>query len=118
MGLQLALLGYIFLYKCSTHFEFIVREKNGNVGYNLQRQTVYAVCIIVSFLKNKVSESVAPKDDGRDTRVPLVGFRGGGMDAVFACGLWKRWGDKYADLHEIAFTELANKSLSCSSFLP
>lgn len=35
MGLQLALLGYMFLYKCSTHFEFIVREKNGNVGYNL-----------------------------------------------------------------------------------
>lgn len=47
---------------------------------------MYAVCIIISFLKNKVSESVAPKDDGRDTRVPLVGFRGGGMDVVFACG--------------------------------
>lgn len=83
MRLQLALLGYIFLYKCSTHFEFIVREKNGNVGCNLQRQTAYAVCVIVSFLKDNVSESVAPKDDGREIRTPLVGFRGGGTDAVF-----------------------------------
>lgn len=81
MGLQLALLGYIFfLHKFNTHFEFIIRENNGSLDYSLQRQTAYAVCIIVGFLKNNVSESVAPKEDGRDTRTPLVGFRGGGMN--------------------------------------
>lgn len=68
MGLQLALLSYILvLYKLIHTLNLSL--KNGNLDYNLQRQRVYAVCIIVSFLKNNVLESIAPKDDGRDTKL-------------------------------------------------
>lgn len=75
MGLLLSLLGLDPSYINAMH-TLNLSLKNGNLGYNLQRQTTYAVYIVVSFLKNNVSESAAPKDDGRDTRTLPGVFQG------------------------------------------
>lgn len=85
-------------------------------------KTTYAVHISICFLKNNASEPVPPTDVGRDSRTSLplkeLGFNCGGINAVFSCGLQKKWSDKYNELHKIAFIKLAKNSSSCSNFLP
>lgn len=81
-----------------------------------------AMHITVCFLKNNASEPVPPKDVGRDSQTPPplkeVGFNCGGINAVFSCGLQKRWSVECTALHKLTLTEFAKSSLSCSNFLP